>query len=193
MTASPPDAASLHEAALAYLARYASTERGLRRILERRIDRWARAASSAGGDPEATARQVATARDAVHGVVTRLVAAGAVSDAAFAVGRARSLARAGRSRLAIAAHLAAKGVGNETVRTALGDDSEGELSAALISARRRRIGPFRRCDAPEPTQRQKELAALARLGFTRDVGERALAMDRDDAETLINRARQVKA
>jgi regulatory protein len=193
MTASPPDAASLQEAALAYLARYAATERGLRRILERHIDRWARAASSVGGDPEAMARQAATARDAARGVVTRLVAAGAVNDAAFAAGRARSLARAGRSRLAIAAHLAAKGVGNEAVRAALGDDGDSELPAALISARRRRIGPFRQCDAPEPTQRQKELAALARLGFTRDVAERALAMDRDDADTLINKARRGEA
>jgi regulatory protein len=190
MTASPPDAASLHEAALTYLARYAATERGLRRILERRIDRWARAASSAGGDPETIALQAATARDLVRGVVTRLVAAGAVNDAEFAAGRARSLARVGRSQRAIAAHLAAKGVGSETVRAAVRSDSEGELAAALISARRRRIGPFRRCDVTEPAQRQKELAALARLGFTRDVAERALVMDRDDAETLINKARR---
>ena len=190
MTAPPPDAASLHEAALNYLARYAATERGLRRILERRIDRWARAELSGGDDPEATAQQAAAARDLVRGVVTRLVAAGAVNDAEFAAGRVRSLARGGRSQRAIAAHLAAKGVSSEAIRAALGDDSKGELAAALISARRRRIGPFRGCDVTEPAQRHKELGALARLGFTRDVAERALVMDRDAAETLISEARR---
>ncbi len=46
---SSPDAGSLYQAALDYLARYAATEAGLRRVLERRIDRWARAQP----DPEA--------------------------------------------------------------------------------------------------------------------------------------------
>jgi hypothetical protein len=32
----PPDTATLHEAALDYLARYAATEASLRRVLERR-------------------------------------------------------------------------------------------------------------------------------------------------------------
>ena len=39
----PPDDAALHDAALAHLARYATTEANLRRVLGRRIDRWARA------------------------------------------------------------------------------------------------------------------------------------------------------
>src|SRR5215472_5769392 len=98
-----PHEASLHEAALRHLARYAVTEEGLRRVLDRRVDRWAWAA---GAEPET----IATAKRAVRVVVARLVAAGAVDDAAFAAARARRLARSGHSRQGIAAHLAARGV-----------------------------------------------------------------------------------
>ena len=43
MAASPPTEVSLREAALSHLARYATTRAGLIRVLDRRIDRWARA------------------------------------------------------------------------------------------------------------------------------------------------------
>jgi regulatory protein len=184
-----PDTAALHDAALTYLARYASTEAGLRRVLERRVERWARMAADAA-DADIIAGQVSAAREAVRGVVCRLVAAGAVDDAAFAENRARSLVRAGRSRRAAAAHLAAKGVDPETARAALSVDDESELAAALVLARRRHIGPFRSGDAPDMAQRRRELAMLARAGFPQDVARRALAMETDGAEILVNRLRR---
>jgi regulatory protein len=185
----PPDRSRLHEAALAHLARFATTEAGLRRVLERRIDRWARAAA-AGKDQDEIAVAVAAARDAARDVVARLAASGAVSDAAFAEARARSLRRAGRSARAVAAHLAAKGVPAETARAVLPDDAEAELAAALAFARRRRIGPFRVGEAPDADQRRRELGMLARAGFSHDIARRALAMDPEEAGALIARLRQ---
>ena len=176
--AAPPDEAALHAAALAYLARYAATEAGLRRVLDRRIDRWART----DADRDTAAEAVATAKRIAAAEVTRLAAAGAVSDAAFAESRARSLARAGRSRRMVAATLAAKGVSAETARAALPDDEDTELGAALVLARKRRIGPFRIAPAGDT---QRELAILARAGFARDVALKALSMTPDDAEALI--------
>jgi SOS response regulatory protein OraA/RecX len=112
-----PDNADLRDAALAYLARYAATESALRRVLERRVERWARAAAGAV-DTEVIASQVSAAREALRDVVSRLVAAGAVNDAAYAEARARSLVRAGRSRRAVTAHLLAKGVDPDMAHTA---------------------------------------------------------------------------
>src|SRR6185503_12041867 len=86
-----PDAASLHDAALNYLARYAATEVGLRRVLERRVERWARMASGSGADRDAVATQSAAAKQLVREVVSRLVAAAAVNDVTFAQSRSRSL------------------------------------------------------------------------------------------------------
>lgn len=178
-----PTEASLHEAALAHLARFAATRAGLLRVLSNRIARWARTAELAEDE---RAGAVAAARAAAEAVVARLAAAGAVDDAAFATARARRLARAGRSAQAIAAHLAAKGAGgaaDDAIGSAL-PDPEAELAAALIAARKRRIGPFAPPDMP-PEVRRKALAVLARAGFSRAAAEAALAMDAEEAEARI--------
>lgn len=184
----PPGDATLYEAALAHLARYAATEAGLRRVLDRRIDRWARSVTDS--DPQAVAAQVAAARQAARQVVTRLAAAGAISDAAFAESRARSLTRAGRSRQAVAAHLAAKGVDHGLALAAAPDDPETQLAAALALTRRRRIGPFRLGDLPDAAGKRRELAVLARAGFPQSIAQRALAMPPDEAETLVTALRR---
>lgn len=182
-----PTEASLHEAALAHLARYATTEAGLARVLANRVARWARASGLAEDE---AAEAVAAGRAAARRVVAALAKAGAVSDAAFATARARSLARGGRSRAMIAARLAAKGAGAEAgsaIAEAL-PDREAELAAAAIAARRRRIGPFATAPQDDATRR-KALAALARAGFPRAIAEAVLAMDAAEAEDRIARFR----
>jgi regulatory protein len=176
----PPTERTLHDAALAHLARYGTTRQGLLRVLERRVERWARAVENV--DPEI----VQAARAAARVVADRLVAAGAVDDAAFAESRARSLARTGRSRRAIAAHLAARGVDGEVTQAVLPQDPAEDLAAAVALARRRRIGPFRRGEQDH----FRELGMLARAGFSREIAEQALWMDPDAAEALLIRLRQ---
>ncbi|MDN3565510.1 regulatory protein RecX, partial [Paeniroseomonas aquatica] len=80
-----PTEARLREAALAHLARFAATEAGLRRVLQRRVDRWARRAEAEGLDAAAAA----AARALAAAVARQLVATGVVDDAAFAEARAR--------------------------------------------------------------------------------------------------------
>ncbi len=174
----PPTEARLREAALAHLARYAATSAGLIRVLDRRVARWARAETMQGGAPPAA--MLAEARAAVRAVVARLVEAGAVDDAAFAAARARRLARAGRSAVAIAAHLAARGVAAPDRPPPEGP--EADLAAALVLLRRRRLGPFA---AGAEGDRAKPLGVLARAGFGQDVAERALDCDAATAESLI--------
>ncbi|MGI4953795.1 MAG: hypothetical protein ACRYGM_18485, partial [Janthinobacterium lividum] len=48
-----PDRASLHEAALRHLTRFAATEAGLVRVLDRRVQRWLRLAEAEGRVAEA--------------------------------------------------------------------------------------------------------------------------------------------
>ncbi len=184
-----PTRARLHDAALAHLARFAATEAGLVRVLDRRIDRWARAAGAEGTlDPDAIAGAQQAGRLAAREVAHALVKSGVVDDTAFAGARARSLTRAGRSRVAVSAHLAAKGVPQAVAQAAL-PDPESELAAALAYARRRRLGPFRASDADEDTRR-KELGALARAGFPQPVAQQALRMAPDDAKALVTRLKQ---
>jgi regulatory protein len=176
-----PNEASLHEATLNYLARYATTERGLRQVLLRRIDRWARESA----DQDTASEHAAAAKASVPAVIARMVELGLLNDAAFAENRARGLALNGRSRRAIAARLMAKGIDPAQARSVLGEGDDAEMVSALILARKRRIGPFRKA---EP-DRDRELGVLARAGFPRDVALRALAMEQEAAEEAIKVAR----
>ena len=176
-----PDAGSLYQAALNHLARYAATEAGLRKVLMRRIDRWARLQP----DAEAASAVISDARLAVDRVVKRLTEAGAVSDSVFAENRARGLVRAGQSQRSVQVRLVSKGVAPELARSAAERDPETELSAALVLVRKRRIGAYRATEAADAAMRMKELALLARAGFPRDIAERALNTDREEAESRI--------
>ena len=182
----PPTQAGLHEAALNHLARYATTQVGLARVLNRRIDRWARASEL---DSDTLAPRVAEARGGVGAIVARLAASGVVDDANFAAIRARGLHRAGRSRRAVAAHLAARGVAPDLSQAALPDGPEAELDAALVMTRKRRIGPFRTGEV-DLAGRNREFGILARAGFTQEVARMALDMDTPEAEARIIALRQ---
>ena len=103
--------------------------------------------------------------------------------------RARSLARAGRSRRAVSAHLAQRGVDTPTRDAAMDDNPDVELAAALLLARKRRLGPF--APAPmDPAARLRALGVLARAGFSQDTARRALATEPDEAEQRVNRLRR---
>ena len=181
-----PSREVLHEAALAYLARGSATAATLTRVLERRVSMWARRMARAARDPELVAADVARCKDAIEAVVARFREVGLVNDAAYAESRARSLSRAGRSRRAISAHLAAKGVDADTVRQALPTDASAELAAALAFARKRRIGPYARDPDVDRETKQKALAAMARAGFDFHTCERALRMDREEADERLH-------
>lgn len=182
----PPDEATLREAALAYLARFAATEAGLVRVLDRRIARWARAAEEEGQERDAVAAAAARARATAQAIAARLAEAKAVDDAAFAAARAARLARAGKSRRAIAAHLAAKGVPAETAAAVLPEGEEAELVAALRLLWRKRAGPFAPAP-PAPEERRRLLGLLARAGFPAEVARRALALPPEEAVARIGR------
>lgn len=178
-----PSAAELRQAALLHLARFAATERGLALVLQRRVDRWARRAREEGLEVE-EAR--AAAHVAAAAVARSLSEGGLVDDASFAAARSARLARAGRSRRAIAAHLIAKGLAAEAVAEHLPRD---ELGSAVALTRRRRLGAFGAPAGERPT-RDQELAILARAGFPRGVAEQALDLERAAAEALLRELRR---
>lgn len=106
----------------------------------------------------------------------------ALDDTAYAEIRSRSSARAGKSKKAIAQTLAQKGVDREIVTQALTDADD--LRAAVVYARRRAFGPFRRADLDDK-QKARELSAFARQGFAYDIGARVFAMDVEEAQEIL--------
>ena len=100
------------------------------------------------------------AADARQSAVTRLKAAGLVDDARLARERADSLARRGWGNSAIAARLAAEGLGESAVREAMETlEPEDDRAAALVL---------------NVADRRKAWALLARRGFGSDAAETAL-------------------
>lgn len=144
----------LQRAAMHYLERYAAPAEQLRRVLQRKI---AASCRHHEQDPAGFAEM----RDMV---VARCVASGLVDDVRFAEARAASLRRKGQSGRAVAARLAAKGVPRDLALRSAEGGEDAERAAARIAARRKRLGPWRRPD--RPFDRQKEIAALARAGFS---------------------------
>ncbi len=190
-----PTRASLHEAALAYLARGAASADSVTKTLARRVMNWARRASRVGREAEVVASQAAAARELIPEIVARLREVGLVNDTAFAEARAKRMSNAGRSRRAINAHLAQKGVDAATVREAVSLDAGAELAAAIAFARKRRIGPFARDAAPDDRDakravERKALGTMARAGFDFSVCERVMRMDRDDADERLRDRRE---
>lgn len=181
-----PTGDSLREAALRYLARHAATEASLRQVLTRRVDRWTRAQP----DPDAAADATAAAREAIEAVIARLVELGAVNDEVFASTRGLGLLRSGVSRRGVAARMAAKGIGVSDAMAALPEDADSELAAALVLARKRRIGPFSAEETDDPDRRRRAFGVLARAGFPSEIARQALAMTREEAEARIFALRQ---
>ncbi len=202
LTCPPPQRPALREAALAHLARFGTTRQGLEQVLLRRVARWAQKAQRAGDCADAVAEHVARLRPVVVDIVEDMVRLGAVDDAVFARSRMRRLVRSGRSARAVQAHLAAKGVA-PTVRDAVLEAAVGtltpaeqEVCAALVLARKRRLGPFATDPAVPDAEEgsgmarwNRALGVLARAGFARDVAQQVLQMQPEDAEDWMDRLR----
>ncbi|MGH7102022.1 MAG: regulatory protein RecX [Acetobacteraceae bacterium] len=155
-------------------------------MLLRKIARWAREAEAA---PEVIAAQATEARVAARSVVEKLVLSGIVDDASFAAARARRLARSGTSRRGIAAHLVRHGLQAKDLGEILGEDPERELTAALVFARKRHLGPFSADSSADAAGRKRELAQFARAGYPAAIARAALTMPRTEAEDRLAAAR----
>ncbi len=162
----PPTRERLEKSALHYLERYAASAEGLRRVLMRKVERAAR--EGLADRAEAAAH--------VAAVVAKLVANGLLDDARFAEGRAASLARRGLPRGRIAQRLKVVGVDGDDIERALGsldEAGENDFKAAVIFARRKRLGPFAD-PARREAARMKHMAAMARAGFSGELARRVV-------------------
>jgi regulatory protein len=179
-----PTPQSLANAALHYLSRYAASEASLRQVLRNRLRRAAMQHPEFADDNER--------KTELNGVIEQLVEkykkSGILNDAAFAEAKVKSLRREGRSRRAILQKLGLKGISGSLVAEALQKNAdeispeEAEENAARAFMRRRKMGPFRKTPV-DVNVRRKDLAALARAGFSLDIARRVLNAEilEDDA------------
>jgi regulatory protein len=163
----PLDGARLRALALDYVGRYATSCAHLAAYLNRKI-------GERGWVDETI--------PPVEEIITQFRSLGYVDDEAFARTRRESLLRRGYGPNRLKISLRVSGIGTEIVdRTAnVGDDAA--LAAAMVFARRKRIGPYAR-EAVTPDNRQKMIAALLRAGHSYDVSRKILAFTANDIDT----------
>lgn len=157
----PLDEERLNELMLAYVARFATSRAKLKAYLARKVRErgWA-----GNGEPP------------VEALAAKAVRAGFVDDAAFALGKARSLTARGYGVRRVALALHAAGIGEQDRGAARDLAHQEAVEAALRFAKRRRFGPFA-ARAADPAEREKQLAAMIRAGhdFTLSKGILTLA------------------
>ena len=147
----PLDEARLHELALAYVARFATSGAQLERYLKRKLRErgW-----DGAREPDLAA------------VVVRLVELRYVDDAAYAAMRSGSLLRRGYGPRRVAQALGQAGIA-EDLREEVRPDDADQRRAGLALARKRRFGPFGAGPPDRPT-REKQIAAMLRAGHRLD-------------------------
>jgi regulatory protein len=102
-----------------------------------------------------------------------------LNDTAYAEISTHSGIRSGKSKRAIARKLSMTGVAADIVEAAVADVSD--FNAALVFARKRAFGPFRKAVLDE-NRKAKELSAFARAGFSFDIGKTVFEMSPAEAE-----------
>jgi regulatory protein len=154
----PLNGEGLHELALFYLGKFATTRAKLSTYLNRKV----RERGWEGQDPPDIER-----------LVERLAASGLVDDAAYALSKSRSLSERGYGASRVRQTLRMAGV-EEQDGAAAHELAVGEAAAAALRfARRRRIGPF--ADGiPERKERERALAAMIRAGHSFELARKVV-------------------
>jgi len=111
-----------------------------------------------------------------------------LDDVAFAEISTRSGVRGGKSKRMIAQKLSQKGIAVVTVAEAVADADD--FYAAVVLARKRAFGPFRKVELDEK-RKAKELSAFARAGFGFEIGKRVFEMTLEDAEEALGAGRHL--
>lgn len=183
-----PTEDGLRQAAYRYLQRFAATEASLVRVLETKIKR--------ALGPDADREELAQWAEAARRVAQSCLRLGLVDDESYARARARRLHLQGKPVQRIGGMLAEKGVGAEDADRAIEALAEEcgpalDLRAAIVYARRRRLGPFAREATDDPDLRRKALAAFARAGFSYGLAVQVLdAADQAALDALVAAAEE---
>ena len=187
--AKSPAETRLMNKAVDYLGRFASSSHRLATVLDRFAKR-----KLGDYDPKDVANAIAS-------TIARCRELGYVDDTAFAAGQARNHRRLGRSSRSIRQKLAQHHIDPDLIATAIDEADEtlddGDLLAAFVFARRRRIGPFDPRMIEDQSQmratRHRQLGALARAGFAMDICQRVIKCpSRADAEATIEQLETAK-
>lgn len=174
----------LENSAAHYLGRFATSSEHLRSLMLQKVKR----------SQQHHGTDFSEGEKFVDDIIAKFQRLGFLDDKAYAEMRARTLHAKGTPLRGIRFKLAQKGLTNDDIEAALAHLQEEvetgnlDLAAAIRLARRRRLGPYK-SDDPEirDQRREKDMAVLARAGFSYDVVKEVIdATDVDELEFSLN-------
>ncbi len=167
--------AELEAYAVSYLSRFDCTVARITEVLLRKLGS---VPSKRKGDEDGeTASNVTRNLESVGKIVERFVEVGYLNDERFARALAGSLLTRGTAPRRTVERLKQRGVRADLADSVVRDcaaSGETELVAAARLVRRKKLGWCRSDEAVRKARAQKDLAALARAGFSFDVARRVL-------------------
>ena len=117
-----------------------------------------------------------------------------LNDSNYTRSQVHALRRRGKSARYIHNHLASKALSKELIDEMLKLDQnehnqedlkQSDIEAAFIHARKKRIGPYRRTDLNKEINLNKELANMARAGFSYEIAQKVLNTEPQDIPQAI--------
>lgn len=161
----------LENSALFYLQRFATSVANFRTVMKRKIDK------------SCAFHEVSPVEyyPLIENLIERYTKVGLLNDEVFTQSKVNSFRRRGDSKKMITQKLLSKGLGFDAIEAGLEKhaseldedyDGHAEMIAAKAYIKRRRLGAYR-SQENEETQ-QKDLASLARAGYSYDTAKKAL-------------------
>lgn len=156
----PLDRAALERMALRYVERFSTTRARLVDYLRRKIRE--RGWAGEAGDPD--------------GLAEKLAELGYIDDRAYGEAKAGAMARRGLGGRRVSVAFRQAGIGEEDAAALAGGIEDRTIDAALIFARKKRIGPFAPT-AADKVLREKQIGAMIRGGHGFALSRRIATME----------------
>jgi regulatory protein len=173
----------LHNSGLAYLQRFPASSFHFKTVMMRKIQKSCYHHEDQNID-ECTAL--------LDELVEKFKELSLLDDNAYLKGMITSLRRRGLSSMQIGLRLQQKGYGRDDIKTELKKhdldeyqtEEKGDIYAALVFARKKRLGPY---DIENNRPPEKALATMARAGYSYDIAKKTIEMTSEELEEKLMR------
>lgn len=170
----------LYNSGLAYLQRFPASSAHFKTVMMRKIDRSCR--HHIEQDREKCGNWL-------NELVIKFQDLTLLDDTAYLKGMVTSLRRRGQSTRQIDMKLSQKGLDRESITKTIkafdkeelndDEDNDGDYRAALIFARKKRLGPYDKLGRHSP---EKTIGSFARAGYSFDIAKKIIALSIDEDE-----------
>lgn len=172
----------LYNSGLAYLQRFPASSYHFKSVMMRKISKSCR---------HHTEQDSEQCEKWLDELIVKFKELSLLDDNAYLKGMITSYRRRGLSTLQITMKLQQKGYEGTRIKSALQDydleefktDTHGDLYAALIFARKKKLGPY---DIQQRYAPEKALATMARAGYSYDIAKKTLEISDQELEEKLN-------